>query len=103
MFKYMAAGLTVFVMAADGASACIGFDDATDTFSSSCSSKHYVEYRTVGGGCYSDAHGKMTLQAGQKMADPKLSQSCGSVGKWWVQYTWCEFSQWKNGSCKPKF
>jgi len=103
MLKFLAASAAFFVIAVNSASACIGFDDETDTFSSSCASKHYIEYATVGGGCFTDTRGALTLEPGQKARAPKLSQSCGLDGSWWVQYGWCDYAKWKSGHCKPEF
>ncbi|PIE14629.1 MAG: hypothetical protein CSA68_10030 [Rhodobacterales bacterium] len=82
--------------------ACVAFDGARNRFSNACDAAQYVQYRTVGGGCYLKQPGHMSLQPGESATDPKLGQSCGSDAKWWVQYGWCDLAEWQKGACKVK-
>lgn len=103
MLKLSAAILAVYAAMIGTASACISYDHSSNTFFSACDETMYVIYRTVGGGCYQTETGNLTLQAGASQQDDKLSGACGASDGWRVDWTWCEFDQWENGDCKPKF
>ncbi len=103
MFKLPAISAAVIVLAAQGASACVAYDGPTDTFTNTCGNEVFVQYRTVGGGCYATEHGSVTLKDGESKSDPLLSETCGSSGTFRVDWAWCDYQDWKSGSCKPKF
>lgn len=92
-----------FTAVASGASACITADKQTDTFINTCDTPQYVEYRTVGGGCYTVNHGARSLKSRETWHDPMLSEACGSVTAFRVSYAWCEQAEKDAGSCKLEY
>lgn len=103
MFKLSTLSAAFFVIAAHSASACISYDGPTDTFTNNCGEDVYVQYRTVGGGCYVSDLGAFSFKANKTRVDPLLSDSCGSSSNWRVDWAWCNLDEWTNGTCKPKF
>lgn len=103
MMKSTIATAALFVVTASAASACISADKQTDTFSNTCDTAQYVEYRTVGGGCYTVNHGSKSLKPHENWADPMLSQACGSVTAFRVSYAWCEQAEKDAGNCKLEY
>ncbi len=103
MLKKTAIGAAFYLVAAQGASACVTYDGLSDTFTNTCGTDVYVEYRTVGGGCYADKRGSFPMKPNETRVDPKLSEPCGSTTNWRVDWAWCDLADWKSGSCKPKF
>jgi len=93
----------IFIATASGASACIMADKQTDTFINTCDIAQYVEYRTVGGGCYTVNHGAKSLKGRENWQDPRLSEACGSVTAFRVSYAWCDQSEKDSGSCKLEY
>lgn len=103
MLKLPAVSVALLVIATNSASACVGYDGPSDTFTSTCQEEVYVEYRTVGGGCYTTNRGAFSLKPNESWTDLRLSESCGSTGNWRVDWAWCDHQEWKNGTCKPRF
>lgn len=103
MTKLSIVTVACLVTSAGAASACIIADKQTDTFSNTCDTAQYVEYKTVGGGCYTVNHGAKSLKAHEKWHDPMLSQACGSVTAFRVSYAWCEQAEKDAGSCKLEY
>ena len=103
MNKLTAVSTAFFAMAASGASACVVYDGPSDTFSNNCGEEVYVQYRTVGGGCYVSDRGAFSFKHNEQRTDPLLSEPCGSTSGWRVDWAWCNYEEWTNGQCKPKF
>lgn len=103
MFKLSAMSAAFFLFAASSASACVSYDGPTDTFTNSCGEDVFVQYRTVGGGCYAASLGEFSFKSNETHNDPALSDPCGSTSNWRVDWAWCNNDEWKNGTCKPKF
>lgn len=103
MFKPPALATAFFVIAANSASACVSYNGPTDTFTNTCGEEVYVQYRTVGGGCFITELGAFSFKANETRTDPLLSESCGATGNWRVDWAWCNYDEWTNGTCKPKF
>lgn len=100
MLKLSAVSVAFMAIGASGASACITVDQQTDTFTNTCDTAQYIEYRTVGGGCYTVKHGSTSLKAHESWRDPMLSEACGSVVGFGIRYAWCEQTERDAGSCK---
>ncbi|KPU84398.1 hypothetical protein JI58_04155 [Marinosulfonomonas sp. PRT-SC04] len=103
MLKLSAVSLAFLAIGASGASACITVDKDTDIFTNSCDTPLYIEYRTVGGGCYTVKHGAASIKAQGEWHDPKLSEACGAVGKFHVNYAWCDQTERDDGTCKLNY
>lgn len=103
MLKLSAVSAAFFAIAASGASACVGYDGPSDTFTSTCENEVFIQYRTVGGGCYATDLGAFSLKPGASKADPLLSEACGSTTNWRVDWAWCDQADFDAGTCKPKF
>jgi len=103
MFKLSAASAAVIVLTVQGASACVAYNGQTDTFTNTCGNEVFVQYRTVGGGCYTTKRGAISLKDGENKADPLLSETCGYSGSFRVDWAWCDYQEWQAGTCKPKF
>lgn len=103
MLKQAIMSAAFFMIAATSASACVSYDGPTDTFANSCGEDIFVQYRTVGGGCYVSDLGSFTFKMGETHSDPQLSDPCGSTSKWRVDWAWCNNDEWVAGTCKPKF
>lgn len=103
MIKLSVMSAAFFVLAATTASACVSYDGPSDTFTNSCGEEVYVQYRTVGGGCYVSDLGAFSFKANETRVDPLLSDACGSTTNWRVDWAWCNYDEWSTGSCKPRF
>ena len=103
MFKQFAVSVAFSVMAASSASACVAYDGPSDTFTNNCGEETYVQYRTVGGGCYVTNRGEFSFKQNETHSDPLLSEACGSTSNWRVDWAWCNYDEWSSGTCKPKF
>ena len=103
MLKLSAMSAAFIVVAASGASACVAYDGPTDTFTNNCGEDTYVEYRTIGGGCYTAERGAFSFKPNETHSDALLSEPCGTSSNWRVDWAWCNSQEWSAGTCKPKF
>jgi hypothetical protein len=80
--------------------ACVELDANTGRMFNNCGYKVIVDFKTVGGGCFTGLHGTEVIQAGG-WTGTALSMSCGSSGGWQNFWAWCPYEDWVNGTCKP--
>ncbi|WP_456388896.1 hypothetical protein [Profundibacter sp.] len=103
MLKISTVSAAIFIVATNSASACVAYDGPSDTFTNNCGEETYVEYRTVGGGCYVTEPGAFSFKPNETHTDALLSEPCGSTSNWRVDWAWCNYAEWSSGACKPKF
>ncbi|WP_124088507.1 hypothetical protein [Pseudogemmobacter humi] len=65
-----------------------------------CGYKVIVDFKTVGGGCFTNGHGTEVIAAGGWQGTA-LAMSCGSQGGWQNVWAWCAYDDWVNGTCTP--
>ncbi len=85
------------------AAGCIALDKHTKVFTNNCSFDAYVEYNTIGGGCYQGSSNtlRFTIDRNQRKTFPLLSEKCDSATSWKTHWGWCDWEKWRNGDCKP--
>ncbi len=103
MLKLSAVSVAFFAIAASGASACVVYETLTDTFTNTCETEQYIEFRTVGGGCYTEEAVSFSLKPNEAQSFPKLSEPCGAAEKWNAVFGWCDQAEFDAGTCKPKY
>jgi len=101
MFKLSTMSAAFFVIAATSASACISYDDVTDTFTNNCATEQYIEVKTSGGGCYTQIPLSFSLKPRESKSFPEMSEPCGDTLGWKGTFGYCDQKEWVSGACKP--
>ncbi|GEM_PF-1552625 len=93
----------LFGAANAGFAGCVKFDRPSSTFYNQCPNELYVQYDTVGGGCYQSQPGAFTFEPGESRTDTTLQMTCSGDGTGKIRWAWCDYNEWRNGDCTTSF
>ncbi len=105
MLRLLIAGATLLAASTSIASAmdCVSDNKYTDEFTNNCEYEVVISFRTVGGGCFMHETAKFSLKSGLTVSQPLLSETCGNVGNFNVEWVACKAAEYNSGACKLSF